>query len=159
MLANLLLLIVGLVVLIVGGELLVRGATRLALLLKISPLVVGLTIVAFGTSAPELFISIKSALAGSPDIAIGNVVGSNICNLALILGLTAIITPIPVGRNSIRIDWPFAMIGSVLLYFWMSDGVIELFGGIILVIMMIGYTVFIVNKSRKELKTVLNFSE
>src|SRR5690606_28111950 len=121
------------VVLIFGGELLVRGATRLALKLKISPLVVGLTIVAFGTSAPELFISLKSAMAGSPDIAIGNVVGSNICNLTLILGLTAVITPIPVGRNSIRIDWPMAMGGSLLMYVWMMDGVIGLVEGIIFI--------------------------
>lgn len=135
---------------IFGGELLVRGATRLALQLKISPLVVGLTIVAFGTSAPELFISIKSALAGSPDIAIGNVVGSNICNLTLILGITAIVTPIPVGRNSIRIDWPMAMGGSMLLYFWMLNGVIELYEGIILVFLLVGYTIFIIRKSRSE---------
>lgn len=156
---NLFLLLVGLVVLILGGELLVRGATRLALLLKISPMVVGLTIVAFGTSAPELFVSIKSALAGSPDIAIGNVVGSNICNLALILGLTAIITPIPVGRNSIRIDWPVAMIGSLLLYYWMSDGAIEFFEGVIFVGLVITYTVFIVNRSRKETNAALELSD
>ena len=84
---NILILILGLVVLIVGGEFLVRGASRVALRLKISPLVVGLTIVAFGTSSPELFISIQSALAGSPDMAMGNVIGSNICNLALVLGV------------------------------------------------------------------------
>lgn len=150
MLENILLLIAGLVVLIFGGELLVRGASRLALQLKISPLVVGLTIVAFGTSAPELFISIKSAMAGSPDIAIGNVVGSNICNLTLILGLTAIITPMPVGRNSIRIDWPVAMGAAILLYFWMYDGYIELFEGVIFIILLIIYTAFIIRKSRNE---------
>lgn len=150
MLENILLLIAGLVVLIFGGELLVRGASSLALKIKISPLVVGLTIVAFGTSAPELFISVKSAMAGSPDIAIGNVVGSNICNLTLILGLTAIITPMPVGRNSIRIDWPVAMGGCLLLYLWMSDGLIELYEGIIFISLLIIYTVFIIRKSRKE---------
>ncbi len=150
MLENILLLIAGLVVLIFGGELLVRGASRLALQLKISPLVVGLTIVAFGTSAPELFISIKSALAGSPDIAIGNVVGSNICNLTLILGLTAIVSPIPVGRNSIRIDWPMAMGGSILLYFWMLNNVIELYEGVILILLLVAYTIFIIRKSRSE---------
>lgn len=150
MLENILLLIAGLVVLIFGGELLVRGASRLALQLKISPLVVGLTIVAFGTSAPELFISIKSALAGSPDIAIGNVVGSNICNLTLILGLTAIVSPIPVGRNSIRIDWPMAMGGSILLYFWMLNNVVETYEGLILIALLVAYTIFIIRKSRSE---------
>lgn len=156
MLENIFLLIIGLVVLIFGGELLVRGATRLALKLKISPLVVGLTIVAFGTSAPELFISLKSALAGSPDIAIGNVVGSNICNLTLILGLTAVITPIPVGRNSIRIDWPMAMGGAFLAYLWMMDGVVSTVEGIILVSMLAAYTFFIVRKSRNETNDALN---
>lgn len=156
MLENIFLLIIGLVVLIFGGELLVRGATRLALKLKISPLVVGLTIVAFGTSAPELFISLKSALAGSPDIAIGNVVGSNICNLTLILGLTAVITPIPVGRNSIRIDWPMAMGGSLLMYLWMMDGVIGLIEGIIFVLILAGYTFFIIRKSRNETNDAIN---
>src|SRR5690606_24713395 len=155
MLENILLLIAGLVVLIFGGELLVRGASRLALQLKISPLVVGLTIVAFGTSAPELFISIKSALAGSPDIAIGNVVGSNICNLTLILGITAIITPIPVGRNSIRIDWPMAMGGALLLYAWMYDGVLVFFEGVILILALACYTFFIVKKSRRETNDAL----
>ena len=153
---NLFLLVVGLVVLILGGELLVRGATSLALRIKISPLVVGLTIVAFGTSAPELFISIKSALSGSPDIAIGNVVGSNICNLALILGLTAIITPIPVGRSSIRVDWPVAMGGSVLLFLFMWDGAIEFYEGLIFVTTLIFYTVFIIKKSRKETSAALD---
>lgn len=156
MLENIFLLIIGLVVLIFGGELLVRGATRLALKLKISPLVVGLTIVAFGTSAPELFISLKSALAGSPDIAIGNVVGSNICNLTLILGLTAVITPIPVGRNSIRIDWPMAMGGSFLAYLWMMDGIVGTIEGIILVLMLAAYTFFIIRKSRNETNDAIN---
>ena len=155
MIENLLLLIGGLVVLILGGELLVRGATRLALLLKISPLVVGLTIVALGTSAPELLISLKSALAGSPDIALGNVVGSNICNLALILGITALINPIPVGKNSIQIDWPVAMGSCLLLYFWMRNGVIEAYEGIIFIVLLILYTVFIIKRSRKETNAAL----
>lgn len=116
-LTNTILLVVGLAVLILGGELLVRGASRIALRLKMSPLVVGVTIVAFGTSAPELLISIQAALAGSPDITMGNVIGSNICNLALVLGVTALIAPIPVNADSIKIDWPMTMGCSLLLYF------------------------------------------
>src|SRR5690606_613588 len=76
--------------------------------------------------------------------------GSNICNLTLILGITAIVTPIPVGRNSIRIDWPMAMGGSILLYFWMLNGVIELYEGIVLVLLLVAYTIFIIRKSRSE---------
>lgn len=149
---NLIYLIVGLAVLILGGELLVRGASRIALSLKISPLVVGLTIVAFGTSAPELLTSIKSALEGSPDIAIGNVVGSNIANLSLILGITALVSPIPVQRNSIRIDWPIAMGSALLLYFFMWDSYLKAYEGIMFLFILVLYTVFIVMKSRKEIK-------
>lgn len=149
---NLWYLFAGLAVLIFGGELLVRGASRIALSLKISPLVVGLTIVAFGTSAPELLTSVKSALEGSPDIAIGNVVGSNIINLSFILGLTAVLSPIPVQKNSIRIDWPVAMGSALLLYFFMWDGYLEAYEGIIFLLILIFYTVFIIRKSRKEIK-------
>ena len=99
---DLLFLFLGLVTLILGGDFLVRGASSIALKASISPLVVGLTIVAFGTSAPELFISVNSALAGSPDLTMGNVIGSNICNLALVLGVTAIISPITVQSSSIK---------------------------------------------------------
>ena len=87
---------------ILSGDYLVKGASRIALLLHLSPLVVGLTIVAFGTSAPELFISINSAVQGSPDLALGNVIGSNICNLALVLGATAVINPISIQSNSLK---------------------------------------------------------
>ena len=106
-------LLMGLVVLIAGGELLVRGASAIAYRLNISRLVVGLTIVAFGTSSPELFISVQSAVNDSPDMALGNVIGSNICNLALVLGVTAVFSKIPVDESSIKLDWPMAM-GSSL---------------------------------------------
>ena len=104
-----------------GGDFLVRGASKIALRLHISPLVVGLTIVAFGTSAPELLISVKAALNGSPDIAMGNVIGSNICNLALVLGITAILSDMKVQQASIKVDWPMAMGSSLLLYFLLFD--------------------------------------
>lgn len=150
MLEKIALLVIGLICLIIGGEFLVRGASRIALRARISPLVVGLTIVAFGTSAPELLISLRSALAGSPDMAMGNVIGSNICNLALVLGLTAIVSPIYVQRSTIRIDWPMTMGSSLLLYLLMREGYINSYEGILFVTILVFYTIFIVRKSRKD---------
>ena len=155
MLINILLLVFGLVFLIIGGDFLVRGASSIALRLHISPLVVGLTIVAFGTSAPELLISIKSALSGSPDLTMGNVIGSNICNLALVLGITAIIGPISVKGDSIRIDWPMAMGSSTLLYLLVKEGIIDTYEGIIFISMLVFYTAYIIRKSRKETKAIM----
>jgi cation:H+ antiporter len=152
MLIPILLLIVGLVVLITGGELLVRGASSIALRFQLSPLVVGLTIVAFGTSAPELFISLQSALQGSPDLAMGNVVGSNICNLALVLGTTAVIFPVPVQGDSIKIDWPVTMGSSLLLYALVQENLISMWEGLLFVSILIVYTVFVIRKSRREIK-------
>lgn len=149
-LSNTILLVVGLAVLILGGELLVRGASRIALRLKISPLVVGVTIVAFGTSSPELLISIQAALAGSPDITMGNVVGSNICNLALVLGITALIAPIPVNSDSIKIDWPMTMGCSLLLYFLVREGYVNDYEGVGFIVLLILYLFFIIRRSRKN---------
>ncbi|UII28701.1 calcium/sodium antiporter [Fulvivirga maritima] len=154
-------LIVGLIILIVGGDLLVRGASSIALRSHISPLVVGLTIVAFGTSAPELLISIKAALGGSPDMTMGNVVGSNICNLGLVLGVTAMIGPIMVRQDSIKIDWPVTMGSSLLLYYVVKEdvGMIKAYEGGIFIMFLIAYTVFIIRKSRKETKAKMSNSE
>ena len=104
----------GLALLVGGGEFLVRGASRLATAVRISPLVIGLTVVAFGTSAPELAVSVQAALAGSADLAIGNVVGSNIFNVLFILGISALIVPLVVSSQLIRWDVP-VMIGVSLL--------------------------------------------
>lgn len=144
-------LIVGLIILIVGGDFLVRGATNIAYKAKLSPLVVGLTIVAFGTSAPELVVSLTSALAGKPGIAMGNVVGSNICNLSLVLGATAVFYPIHVNNNSVKIDWVVTFGSSFLLYFFVSnDSSLEHFEGIILFLIVIIYTYFLIETSRRE---------
>jgi len=131
---------------------LVKGASRIALRIHITPLVVGLTIVAFGTSAPELLISIKSALKGSPDIAMGNVIGSNICNLALVLGITAVISNIKVKADSMRIDWPVAMGSSLLLFLVVQGGLISYYEGLLFISLLIIYTIAIIRKSRKETK-------
>lgn len=156
MLFEIVVMLVGLVILILGGDFLVRGASSIALRLHISPLVVGLTIVAFGTSAPELLISLKAALSGSPDMAMGNVVGSNICNLALVLGITCLISDINVNADSIKIDWPVTMGSSLMLYFVVSEEnpLISRFEGLAFVGLIIVYTVFIIRKSRKEIKSI-----
>ncbi|GAB3328659.1 calcium/sodium antiporter [Marivirga atlantica] len=149
-LSNTILLLVGLVTLIIGGDLLVRGASRIALRFKISPLVVGVTIVAFGTSAPELLISVQAALTGSPDITMGNVIGSNICNLALVLGITSLIAPIPVNSDSIKIDWPMTMGSSLLLYFVVREGLVDNYEGVVFLVILVLYVIFIIRRSRKN---------
>lgn len=108
-------LIGGLVVLVAGGELLVQNASALALKAKVSPLVVGLTIVAMGTSAPELFASVQAAWAGEGSIAIGNVLGSNVANLGLALGLTALVSPVAIGWKDLRLHW-WVMIGATMAF-------------------------------------------
>jgi cation:H+ antiporter len=115
-------LVFGLVVLTIGAELLVRGASRLAVGVGISPLVVGLTVVAFGTSAPELVVSVQSAFSGNPDVAVGNVVGSNILNVLLILGLSAMIVPLRVEQRLVRFDVPLMVGLSVGMWLLGSDG-------------------------------------
>ena len=111
----LLALVLGLVFLVGGGELLVRGAAALALKANIPPLLIGLTVVSLGTSAPELFASVEAALEGHAGLAVGNVLGSNVANLALILGLTALIRPVTVDRMALRLDIPL-MLGASLLF-------------------------------------------
>ena len=130
----------------------VRGATSLALRLHMTPLVVGLTIVAFGTSAPELLISLSAALSGSPDLAMGNVVGSNICNLALVLGVTILIGPVRVSPDTIRIDWPVTMGSSLLLFYVVRDNSLGIYEGIFFVSSLIAYTFFIIRRSRMKMK-------
>jgi cation:H+ antiporter len=151
MLFNIGLLIIGLITLIMGGDFLVRGASSLALRLHMTPLVVGLTIVAFGTSAPELLISLSAALSGSPDLAMGNVVGSNICNLALVLGVTILIGPVRVSPDSIRIDWPVTMGSSLLLFFVVRDNSLGIYEGIFFISSLIAYTFFIIRRSRMKM--------
>jgi len=144
------LFVVGLGLLVLGAESLVRGASRLAAALGISPLVVGLTVVAYGTSAPEMAVSIKSAWAGQPDLALGNVVGSNIFNVLFILGASALIAPLTVSSQLVRLDVP-VMIGlSALALLLASDGSVGRLDGSLLFAGAIAYTVFQVWQSRKE---------
>ncbi len=147
-------LIAGLVLLVVGAEGLVRGASRLAGAMGISPLIIGLTVVAFGTSAPELAVSLQSTLQGQADIAVGNVVGSNIFNVLFILGVSALLIPLVVDQQLIRLDVPL-LIGVSFLAWWMSaDGVLERWEGALLFAGLITYIVFLVRKSRRESQSV-----
>ncbi|MCX8238842.1 MAG: calcium/sodium antiporter [Akkermansiaceae bacterium] len=140
----------GLVLLYFGAEWLVKGSSELAIRLGISPLVVGLTVVAFGTSAPELVVSVKANLDGQGGMAIGNVVGSNICNIALVLGFGAVIFPIAIQRRVIRREIPILLVASVVFLLMMRDGTMErleagvLFSGIVL------YVITSLVEARKE---------
>lgn len=150
LLINVVLVSAGLAMLYFGAEWLVRGSINIANKFKISQLVIGLTIVAFGTSTPELSVSISSALEGLPDVALGNVVGSNIANIGLILGLSAIITPILVTKSTVRKEIPI-MIGVALILIVISiDGNISTIDGILLVIGIVAFTIFSYKSSKKD---------
>jgi cation:H+ antiporter len=146
----LLLLIGGLVLLVGGGEFLVRGASRLATVAGISPLVVGLTVVAYGTSAPEMAVSIQASLAGNASIAVANVVGSNIFNVLFILGACALLAPLVVGRRLVRVDVPVMIAVSLVAGLMAWDGGFARWEGLLLVAGTIAYTVWTVRSSRAE---------
>ena len=141
-LTSLFFFIVGLVLLIAGAEALVRGASKLAVLVGISPLVIGLTIVAFGTSSPELAVSVIAALSGNADLSLGNVVGSNIFNILFILGISASITPLVVSKQLIRFDVPVMIAVSMLVFIFGLDGRIRRVEGIIFFVGIVSYTAF-----------------
>jgi len=152
---TLVLFILGLVLLVAGAEGLVRGASRIAATLGISPLVIGLTVVAFGTSAPELAVSTSSALGGNADVAIGNVVGSNIFNVLFILGLSAVIAPLVVARQILRFDVPLMIGVSLLLFFVALDGRIGILDGALLTAGIVAYTGWAIVSSRRANKALV----
>lgn len=149
-----LLFIVGLITLIAGAEILVRGAARLAAIFGVSPLVIGLTIVAFGTSSPEMAVSVQSALAGQADISIGNVIGSNVFNIFFILGIAALIRPIKIAEQLIRLDVPIMVGVSIFALLLTLDGWLSRLEGIILFTLLIVYIIFTLWASKKENKEV-----
>lgn len=142
----------GFVALIAGGEFLVRGASSIALAAKVSPLVIGLTVVALGTSAPEMGVSIQSCYSGATALAIGNAVGSNISNILLVLGASAIAMPLAVHSRLFRLDIPVMLAAAVALWGFGADGGLSRVEGILLVVAMIGYFVWTVTAGRKETK-------
>ncbi len=149
-----LLLILGLGLLVAGAEMLVRGGSALAARLGMSSLVIGLTIVAFGTSAPELAVSAKAALAGQPDIALGNVIGSNIFNVLFILGVSALITPLVVSQQLVRIDVPIMIAISMITLLMSLDGKLGQVDGLIFLAVFLAYTFLAIRIGKQESKQV-----
>jgi cation:H+ antiporter len=141
---NWLFIIIGLAALIAGAEALVRGAGGIALLARMSPAVIGLTIVAAGTSMPELMVSVKASLSGNPGLAIGNVLGSNLLNIGMVLGITALFRPLRIQGNTIRFEWPVLMLATLQFYLLGRDGVIDRVEGIFLTGVMITFMAYAV---------------
>lgn len=144
-------IILGFILLVVGGEFLVRSSVAISFKLNLSRMVIGLTVVSFATSAPELLVSLQAALSGFSDISLGNVIGSNIANIGLVLGITAIISPLIVDRDFYKFNWPVMMIFSFLLYFFLASGLLlsrpegfVLLGGIIL------YLILLIRRARRK---------
>ena len=143
-------LIAGLIALFLGGEWLVKGAARLARSLGVSPMIIGLTIVAIGTSMPELLVSVGAAISGSSDLSIGNIVGSNIANIGLILGLAALIYPISVHVTLVRREIPIMILVALLAYFLFRDGLISARNGIVLLVGLVAFISFMVYSARRQ---------
>ncbi|WP_434035268.1 calcium/sodium antiporter [Formosa sp. 4Alg 33] len=143
--------ILGLLLLVVGGEFLVRSSVALSFKLKISKLVIGMTVVSFATSAPELLVSLQAALDGAPDIALGNVIGSNIANIGLVLGITAMISPLVIDKGFYKLNWPVMMLLSVVLYFFLKSGlVLDFWEGAALMTSLVVFLVVLIRNSAKD---------
>ena len=144
------LIIAGLIALYFGAEWLVKGASEIAIKMGISPLVVGLTVVAFGTSTPELLVCLEANLDGHPDIALGNIIGSNICNIALILGVAAVMKPIEIHRQIIRREMPILIVVTLAFIGMLWDGNVSQIEGGVLFLSVVTYVVVSIVQSRKE---------
>ncbi|MGX1023197.1 calcium/sodium antiporter [Psychroflexus sp. MBR-150] len=151
-----LLLFLGVSLLVIGGEFLVRSAVSISLKLNISKMIVGLTVVSFATSVPELFVSVFAALEGKPDFALGNVVGSNIANIGLVLGVTAIIHKLSTDKDFNRFYWPIMMLFSIFLYYFLStEQILSAFEGLILLIGIVIYLLFLIIRTRTKKNIVI----
>ncbi|MBN2263189.1 MAG: calcium/sodium antiporter [Prolixibacteraceae bacterium] len=142
-------LILGIAILVYSGDYLVKGSVAIANHFKISALVIGLTVVAFGTSAPELIVSLDAAITGHPEIALGNVIGSNIANIALVLALTVIILPMPVAAQTIRRSWPIMFISGLVLYGAMLNGLITRVEGAVMFLLLILFIISSIKSSKR----------
>lgn len=144
-------LIIGFIILIISGDFIVRGGVALARKFNIPTFVIGLTVISFGTSAPELIVSINASLSGIPDIAIGNVVGSNIANIALVLGITAIILPLPVRKPSIIFDWAY-MFSSIIIFYLLTfyDNTLNWYDASIFLILILVYVVISIRATKDK---------
>ncbi len=145
------LVIAGLALLVVGGDFLVRASVGLSFKLRISKLVIGMTVVSFATSAPELLVSLQAAFDGNSDISLGNVIGSNIANIGLVLGITAIISPLSVDKDFYRYNWPMMMVVSFALYFFLkNDNVLTTLEGLLLFVALIVFLYILIRSSIKS---------
>ena len=133
----------GLLLLVKGGDWLLKAAVALSINLSIPKIVIGMTVVSFATSAPELIVSVKSALMGHPDLAMGNVIGSNIANLALVLGIVILIEPIIVTKNFFRTDWPIMFLSTMIFYFFIKNNNLTINEGFILFTLLIAVLIFL----------------
>lgn len=148
---SILLIFLGLGLLVIGGDFLVRAAVGLSLKLKLSKMVIGLTVVSFATSAPELLVSVQAAIDGFSDISLGNVIGSNIANIGLVLGVTAIITPLSIDKHFYKFNWPVMMLLSFGLYFILQSGnEISSLEGVALVAILIIYLVLLISRANSR---------
>ncbi|TVZ25666.1 cation:H+ antiporter [Gillisia sp. Hel_I_86] len=144
-------ILIGFVLLVVGGEFLVRSSVAISFKFNISKMIIGLTVVSFATSAPELLVSLQAALAGFSDIALGNVIGSNIANIGLVLGITAIISPLIIDKDFYKFNWPIMMFFSFALYLFLyTGGNISRIEGAALLIGIIIYVLFLIQRARKN---------
>lgn len=167
--SSIFLILLGLLLLVVGGEFLVRSSVALSFKLKLSKLVIGMTVVSFATSLPELLVSLHAAINGFSDIALGNIIGSNIANIGLVLGITAVISPIIVDKDFYKLNWSMLMITSLLLYvFLKNDEYLSAEEGLIFLVLLVLFLVILIRDSRKKtlidlegvddlLQTVSNF--
>lgn len=144
-------IILGLILLILGGDWLLKSSVAISLKLNVSKIVIGLTVVSFATSAPELIVSVKAALSGFPDIALGNVVGSNIANIGLVLAIVMLISPMRVDTTFLKTDWPAMLISSLLLYFvLLKDAIVSRIEGFIFLFLIGMFVFYIIKKQRAE---------
>lgn len=146
------LVILGFILLVIGGEFLVRSSVALSFKLSISKFVIGMTVVSFATSVPELLVSLNAALSGSPAIAINNVVGSNIANIGLVLGITAIVGSISVSKTFYRLNWPVMMLFSIVLYYFLyNDNKLVFWEGLFLFAGLIGFIYILLRQAKKDI--------
>lgn len=143
--------ILGFALLVIGGEYLVRSSVALSFKFSISKMIIGMTVVSFATSAPELLVSLQAAFSGSPAIALNNVIGSNIANIGLVLGITAVVGPIMVDTSFYKLNWPVLMLFSIILYFFLSnDGILSTLEGSLLFLGLIAFIIILINKAKKD---------
>ena len=143
--------VLGFTLLVIGGEFLVRSSVALSFKFNISKMVIGMTVVSFATSAPELLVSLQAALSGSPAIAITNVVGSNIANIGLVLGITAMVGTIAVDKAFYKLNWPVMMMFSIVLYYFLkNDNMLSVFEGAILFLGIIVFLIILIKNTKKN---------